>query len=60
MIFLTNPEHSIDCDNQILGEVSNNFVSKEKFGHDFPRVHQSACTLGPRIGEERIPTHQSI
>lgn len=55
MIFLINPEHSIGCDNQILGEVSNNLSSKEeKFGH------QSACTLHPRIGEGRVPTHQSL
>lgn len=60
MIFLINPEHSVGCDSLCLGEVSNSLVSKEKFRHDLPRVHQSVWTLGLMIRGGRVPTHQSI
>ena len=60
MIFLINPEHSVGCDSLCLGEVSNSLISKERFRHDLPRVHQSVCVLGLRITRGRVPTHQSI
>lgn len=49
MLFVIDAEHSIGCDSQRLGEVSTSLISREKFGHDFPRVHRSACALDPRI-----------
>lgn len=61
MIFVIDPEHFIGCDSECLSEVSNSLIPREeKSGHDFPRVHLSACALDPRMRGGGVPTHQSI